>query len=93
MNLEHLRKIAHLSRLELSEEEEQKLLPSLNNILLWMDKLNEIDTTGVEPLIMMTEEINIKREDEVKQDFTREQVLKNAPQTDGEFFIVPKVIE
>ncbi len=94
MNLdtETLRKIAHLSRLELAEEDEQKMKDSLNSIITWVEKLSELDTTGVAPLTHLTQEINALREDVVANMLSREQGLENAPLHDGAFFRVPKVI-
>ncbi|HVS94066.1 MAG TPA: Asp-tRNA(Asn)/Glu-tRNA(Gln) amidotransferase subunit GatC [Mucilaginibacter sp.] len=86
-------KIAHLARLELSELEKETLMGDMGKILDFMAKLNEIDTTGVEPLVYMTDEINVLREDEVKQDITREEALQNAPKHDDKYFLVAKVIE
>jgi aspartyl-tRNA(Asn)/glutamyl-tRNA(Gln) amidotransferase subunit C len=86
-------KIAHLARLELGEEEKQQLMGDMGKILDFMAKLNEIDTTGVEPLVYMTDEINVLREDEVKQEITHEEALLNAPKQDGKYFLVAKVIE
>jgi aspartyl-tRNA(Asn)/glutamyl-tRNA(Gln) amidotransferase subunit C len=86
-------KIAHLARLELTGAEKQDMIKDMNKILGFMDKLNEIDTTGVEPLVYMTDNINCFREDIVKQEITREEALMNAPKHDGEYFLVAKVIE
>ncbi|MBS1525407.1 MAG: Asp-tRNA(Asn)/Glu-tRNA(Gln) amidotransferase subunit GatC [Bacteroidetes bacterium] len=85
-------KIAHLARLELSEEEKEKLMGDMGKILDFMAKLNEVDTTGVEPLVYMTDEINVLREDEVKQEITHEEALLNAPKHDENYFLVAKVI-
>jgi len=65
----------------------------LNNILKMIEKLEEVDTEGVEPLTHMTDVVNAFRTDEVKNQLSREDALKNAPQTDGKFFQVPKVIK
>ncbi len=86
-----LKKIAHLSRLEIKKEEEEELLNSLSEILTWVEKLNEIDTDGVEPLTNMTLEVNALREDRVGDHLDHEKALKNAPKRDKDFFIVPKV--
>jgi len=86
-------KIAHLARLELSGSEKQEMIKDMNKILGFMDKLNEIDTTGVEPLVYMTGNINSFREDVVKQDITHEEALLNAPKHDDEYFLVAKVID
>jgi len=89
---ETIDKIAHLARLEVQEGEKQGLLDDMNKILAFMDKLNEVDTSGVEPLIYMNDEVNVLREDEIKQEISRAEALKNAPKGDGKFFRVAKVI-
>jgi aspartyl-tRNA(Asn)/glutamyl-tRNA(Gln) amidotransferase subunit C len=86
-------KVANLARLELAEDEKDAMIKDMNKILGFMDKLNEMDTRGVEPLIYMTDEINGTREDEIKQLITTEEGLKNAPKHTGEYFLVAKVIE
>jgi aspartyl-tRNA(Asn)/glutamyl-tRNA(Gln) amidotransferase subunit C len=90
---ETVEKVAHLARLELAEDEKQAMIKDMNKILGFMDKLNEIDTTGVEPLIYMTDEVNVMREDVIGEDITHEEALENAPKQDGEHFLVAKVIE
>ena len=85
-------KIAHLARLELTGEEKQDMIKDMNKILDFMDKLNEIDTTGVEPLVYMTGEVNALREDVIKHEISHEEALLNAPKQDGEHFLVAKVI-
>lgn len=85
-------KVAHLARLEVQEEEKRSLLDDMNKILTFMDKLNEVDTTGVDPLIYMSDEINVLREDVVKFEISREKALMNAPKQDGKFYRVAKVI-
>src|SRR5579872_3987560 len=86
-------KVAHLARLELSAEETDAMIKDMNRILGFMDKLNEVDTTGVEPLIYMTSEVNVFREDMVKQEITHEEALLNAPKHDDKYFLVAKVID
>ncbi|QKZ11789.1 Asp-tRNA(Asn)/Glu-tRNA(Gln) amidotransferase subunit GatC [Spirosoma sp. KUDC1026] len=90
---ETLHKIAHLARLNVRPEEEAELLNSLNGVLDWMEQLNEVDTTGVEPLTHISAETNVLRDDRVAQHLPREQALANAPQHDEQFFEVPKVLE
>jgi aspartyl-tRNA(Asn)/glutamyl-tRNA(Gln) amidotransferase subunit C len=90
---ETLRKIAHLARLEFNPAAEKEMLDSLNEILTWVEKLNEVDTTHVEPLTHMSAEINVMREDEVKKHLSHERGLLNAPKKDEDYFRVPKVIE
>ena len=89
---ETIDKIAHLARLEVQEDEKQGLLDDMSKILDFMDKLNEVDTSGVEPLVYMNDEINVLRDDEINQEITRAVGLKNAPKQDGKFFRVAKVI-
>jgi aspartyl-tRNA(Asn)/glutamyl-tRNA(Gln) amidotransferase subunit C len=86
-------KVAHLARLELNPEETDTMINDMNRILGFMDKLNEVDTTGVEPLIYMTDEVNVFREDIVKQEITHEEALLNAPKHDDKYFLVAKVID
>lgn len=87
-----IRKVAHLARLELSPEEESQLSVDIEQILAWIDQLEEVDTTGIEPVIHMHGNINAYREDVAHNDLTREEGLLNAPQKDGEYFKVVKVI-
>ena len=88
-----LNKIAHLARLEFDEKDSEKLLQEMSNIISFVDKLNEVDTEGVEPLTTMSHEINALREDEVKPHLSHERALKNAPKKDDDYFRVPKVLE
>jgi aspartyl-tRNA(Asn)/glutamyl-tRNA(Gln) amidotransferase subunit C len=89
---ETIRKIAHLARLEFSEAEATAIGNDFNKILSWMDKLNELDTDHVTPLIHMSEEVNVLREDEAKQTITHEEALYNAPKKDSDYFRVPKFL-
>jgi len=90
---ETVEKVAHLARLELTETEVQDAMKDMSKILDFMAKLNEVDTTGVEPLVYMTTGANVLREDVVKQQITHEEALENAPKHDEDFFLVAKVIE
>ena len=85
-------KIAHLARLEINDTERQELMHDMAEILDFMAKLNEVDTSGVEPLVYMTTEVNGPRPDVCKTDISPAEGLKNAPKTDGEHFRVAKVI-
>lgn len=85
-------KIAHLARLELSNTEKEEMKVDMTRILDFMAKLNEVDTTGVEPLVYMTEVVNSTREDVVIQKITHEEALENAPERDADYFRVAKVI-
>lgn len=84
--------IAELSKLNLTEEEKEEFTIQLNEIISYMDKLNELDTTDVEPLTHMGTVINVFREDALRDSISKEEALKNAPNKNEDFFIVPKVI-
>jgi aspartyl-tRNA(Asn)/glutamyl-tRNA(Gln) amidotransferase subunit C len=90
---ELLDKIARLARLQIAPQDCKKLLESLNKIIIWVNKLSEVDTTGVEPLTHMTHELNRLREDKIVQTLSREQALSQAPVHDSNYFRVPKVID
>lgn len=92
LNTEIIDKLAALSRLSFDEEEKAQLLQDLNNMLGFVDKLNETDTAGVEPLLHITSSENIFREDEVNTEVTKTEVLSNAGLKNADFFMVPKVI-
>jgi aspartyl-tRNA(Asn)/glutamyl-tRNA(Gln) amidotransferase subunit C len=89
---ETVQKIAHLARLEFTSDELEEIGADLGNILGFMQKLNEVDTTGIEPLIYMSQETNVLRKDVVNQEITHQEALKNAPKKDSDYFRVPKVI-
>ncbi|MEI9942740.1 MAG: Asp-tRNA(Asn)/Glu-tRNA(Gln) amidotransferase subunit GatC [Chitinophagaceae bacterium] len=86
-------KLAHLARLKFNEEEKQEIKTDLQRMIAFVEKLNELDLKDVEPLLHMSDEMNILREDEVKGSISREEALKNAPLHDEEFIKVPKVIK
>ena len=90
---ETLHKVAHLARLHVREEEEDKLLSDMSKILTWVEALKEVDTDGVEPLTHMTREVNVMRPDEATHTIERADALKNAPKQNQEFFQVPKVLK
>lgn len=85
--------LSHLSRLEFAGEEMEAIKTDLEKITGFCEKLKELDTTNVEPLIYLTDNVNTMREDDVTSNFTKEQALKNAPKADTDFFRVPKVIK
>lgn len=86
-------KLAHLSRLQFNETEKAAIKNDLQQMIAFVEKLNELDLDGVEPLLHISEEVNVLRDDEVKGSISREEALKNAPLHDEEFFKVPKVIK
>ncbi len=85
-------KIAELAKLKFSDEELENFTPQMNEILSYMDKLNELDTEDVKPLSHPVEQINVFREDELKSSVSTEEALKNAPDKTDNHFKVPKVI-
>ncbi len=90
---EIVQKTAHLARLELDKTAEAKMTSDMIAITDWMDKLNEVNTDQVQPLIHMSEEMNVMRVDQVANVLPHEDGLKNAPKRDSDYFRVPKVIE
>ncbi len=86
-------KIAHLARLQFNEVEKASIKGDLQKMIAFVEKLNELDTTGVAPLLHMSGNLNVLREDEVKGSIARTEGLKNAPLHDDQFFKVPKVIK
>lgn len=88
-----VRKVASLAQIEMSDEELDKYVPQLNNIIGWVEQLAEVDTDNVEPLANV---VNIKlelREDKITDGGYQEDILTNAPESLEGFFVVPKVIE
>jgi len=88
-----VRKVAKLSRLELTEAEVEEFTGQLSAILDYMEKMNELDTTNVEPLAHCLPISNVFRDDCVKESLGTEKTLSNAPQRDGQFFKVPKILD
>ncbi len=92
VNDELVDKLSNLARLTFNAEEKAGIKTDLQKMISFIEKLNELDTTGVEPLLFMTNQANVLREDEAKNSITREEGLLNAPVKDEQFFKVPKVI-
>jgi len=88
-----VRRLAELSKLSFSENEETEMVDGLNEMIAFVDKLKELDTANVEPLVFMTEETNVLREDLVEAPISQAEALKNAPSKDMYYFRVPKVIK
>lgn len=86
-------KLAHLARLEFNATEKEEIKKDLQKMISFVEKLNELDLTGTAPLLHMSDEINVLRDDEVKGSIPRDQALKNAPDHDERFFKVPKIIK
>ena len=90
---EQVRHIANLARIAMSDEELERLVPELNNILGWVEQLGEVNTDGVEPLTAVIEQKLRLRDDVIDDGNIRDAVLANAPEAQHGFFAVPKVIE
>ena len=90
---EQVRHIAKLARIAMSDEEIERLVPELNNILGWVEQLEEVNTDGVDPLAAVVPNALPLREDKVSEGDCRDEILANAPVAEHGFFAVPKVIE
>ena len=88
-----VRRIAHLARIAVEEGEVAHLQGELNAILAWVEQLQEVDVTGVEPMTSVTPMTMKMRNDEVTDGGKPEDIVRNAPQSDDNFFLVPKVVE
>ena len=86
-------KVAHLARLKFDDSEKESIKKDLQNMIAFADKLNELNLDRVKPMIHMSDEVNVLRDDVVKGSVSREDALKNAPEHDDKFFKVPKVIK
>ena len=93
VNNKLIQDIAKLSKLKFDDSAEEKMKVDLEKMLDFVNKLNEIDTEGVDPLIYMSEEVNVLREDKVTEETSQEDALKNAPEKDSDYFKVPTVLK
>jgi aspartyl-tRNA(Asn)/glutamyl-tRNA(Gln) amidotransferase subunit C len=85
--------VAHLARLELTPEQQEKLSGQLGNILAYIEKLKEVDVSGVEPTAHPFPLVNVTRPDSVRPSLSQEEALRNAPAHANGVFIVPKILE
>ena len=86
-------RLADLAKLEFDEESKKAIEKDLEKIIGFVDKLGEVDTEGVEPLVYVNDDVNVLREDEAKQEITQDEALKNAPLKDSDYIKVPKVLK
>jgi aspartyl-tRNA(Asn)/glutamyl-tRNA(Gln) amidotransferase subunit C len=93
IDLKTIKHISKLSRISVDDEKAKKLAGDMNSIFDFIEKLNELNTDNVEPLTSVTETTLKFRVDEVKSGNIREQVLKNSPAENEDFFVVPRVVE
>lgn len=85
--------IAHLARLQFEGEAKDKIRQDMEKIVTFMDQLSEVNTDGIEPLIFMSDEVNVLRDDIPAVTITQEEALKNAPKRDSDYFRIPKVLD
>ena len=85
-------RIASLSKFEFNGEEKDAIKADMNKMLSFISQLEKVDTEGIEPLIHMTKEVNVLREDVVKMEITQEEALRNAPKKDSTYIKIPKVV-
>ena len=93
INNKLIQEIAKLSKLKFDDSAEEKMKADLGKMIAFVDKLNEIDTEGIDPLIYISEETNVLREDKVTEETSQEDALKNAPEKDSDYFKVPTVLK
>ena len=93
IDLKTIKHISKLSRISVDEQKAEKLAGDLNSIFKFIEKLNELNTNNVEPLTSVAETTLKFRADEVKNQNIREQIIKNSPEDNEDFFVVPKVVE
>jgi len=93
IDLKTVKHISKLSRISINEEKAKKLEKDLNSIFKFIEKLNELDTTKIDPLTSISDNVLQLRKDEIKSSNIRDQILKNSPEDNKDFFVVPKVVE
>lgn len=93
ITIEEVEYVAGLAQLTLDDAAKERLAKEMGDILTYMDTLNELDTSDVEPMMHVLDMTNVYREDVVGQSLDRETALSNAPKTDGEYFLVPRILD
>ena len=93
VNNKLIQDISKLSKLKFNASEQEKMKADLEKILHFVDKLNEIETEGVDPLIYMSDEVNVLRKDVISESTSQKDALKNAPEKDSDYFKVPTVLK
>jgi aspartyl-tRNA(Asn)/glutamyl-tRNA(Gln) amidotransferase subunit C len=92
ITVDEVSKVAGLARLHLAQEKVERFAAQFNDILGYMQQLNELDTSEIQPLYSPVTHATVFREDVINQEYSREELLGNAPETDGHYFVVPKII-
>lgn len=93
VDLATVKRVARLARIAVSEDEAERMVGELNGILGFVEQLSEVDVAGVEPMTSVTPMVMRKRADEVTDGDKADDIVANAPETDRNFFLVPKVVE
>ncbi len=93
ITLEDVEYVASLAQLRLDDEAKQRLLKEMGDVLAYVDKLNELDTDDIEPMMHVLDITNVYREDVVTGSLDRDDALRNAPKTDGAYFLVPRILD
>ena len=91
IEIQDIKRTAKLASIQLTEEEESKFSKQLSDVLKFIQQMNEVDTTGVEPMVNTVHFSNVMREDVEIYESTREELMQNAPEREGDFFKVPKI--
>ena len=91
ITIQDVEHVAKLARLDLTEEEKVKFSKQLGDVLKYVEQMNEVDTSNVEPLSHVVEFNNVMREDEIHYDCSKEELMMNAPEEENGFFKVPKI--
>ena len=93
VNNKLIQDLSRLAKLKFDEKSAEKMKKDLDKIIGFVDKLSEIDTEGVKPLIYLSDEVNVLRADKIANEVSQENALKNAPQKDSDYFKVPTVLK
>ena len=93
ISIDDVEYVASLAKLNLDEETKARFAADLGSILSYFEKLGELDTSDVEPMMHVLELSNVYREDVVEPSIDRDSALRNAPKTDGEYFVVPRILD
>jgi aspartyl-tRNA(Asn)/glutamyl-tRNA(Gln) amidotransferase subunit C len=93
VDLATVKRVAHLARIDVNEAEAERMMGELNAILGFVEQLSEVDVTGIEPMTSVTPMVMRKRLDAVTDGSKADDIVANAPLTDQNFFLVPKVVE
>ena len=91
ISIKDVEHVAKLARLELTEEEKELYTKQLGDVLKYVDQMNEVDTSSVKPMSQVIDFVNVMRDDKVVYEYTKEELMANAPEAEDGFFKVPKI--